>query len=478
MGRSSGVAVLVALLGVSGLSGMGCGSEAIPVDDDGAGGAGGRGSIDARLVVQIWDAGDGAVMPRGWHDRELDVDCEFSLAADGRHRCLPTGERVAGQRDVEVFADASCSVPAAPRPACAPPLAYVRRAPREMPTCSDLAAEPVFAVGDVLDTTTVYVREGGCTPVPGEADALVYEVGDEVPPSEFVGADLAPQGAGRLATYALVADDGAVDPVAIWDSELGECELGGDLAAPACRPTETAMGVPPTWGDPACTERVAMDDRHERPCVTPTAVWDPTAPASGSRLRTIGAALEADQVYRKDDTGTCAAQDVAADRTYYAMGAEIPLDALAPLGEASEGTGRVVVKRVTDASGAVIGPATTFWDTEIDEECAPLELADGYHCVGDLAPGDLFFQDAECAVGVVLGDGHTRPTLAGVDREPTDACDAGTLDQIYRVGALVSVPQPYVRDITGSCHPPDWVAPDGVFYALGEPFQPPRLEAR
>ena len=49
------------------------------------------GSGSGRLVpALVWPPGQGTTLVPGWHDTEKDVDCTFTLASDGKMRCLPT----------------------------------------------------------------------------------------------------------------------------------------------------------------------------------------------------------------------------------------------------------------------------------------------------------------------------------------------------------------------------------------------------
>lgn len=63
-------------------------------------------SGSGRLVPALVAGPDSATLVPGWHDNERDTDCTFTLASDGKQRCLPA----AAQATI-FFTDATCKAP-------------------------------------------------------------------------------------------------------------------------------------------------------------------------------------------------------------------------------------------------------------------------------------------------------------------------------------------------------------------------------
>jgi len=59
-----------------------------------------------RIKAKVYKTADGAVSFAGWHDTELDVDCSFKEAHDGKYRCVPPILITA-----YFFKDSACSEP-------------------------------------------------------------------------------------------------------------------------------------------------------------------------------------------------------------------------------------------------------------------------------------------------------------------------------------------------------------------------------
>ena len=62
----------------------------------------------SRIKARVFVTPGGAQSFSGWHDTQLDVDCHFRVAADGKIRCIPTMNTAN-----LYFKDASCTVPLA-----------------------------------------------------------------------------------------------------------------------------------------------------------------------------------------------------------------------------------------------------------------------------------------------------------------------------------------------------------------------------
>ncbi|NUP13336.1 MAG: hypothetical protein HOW73_45440 [Polyangiaceae bacterium] len=114
------------------------GSTSNSPNTGGNGGHGGEGGTSntqglgyengTRLRARVMHASDGAAQFMGWRDSELDVDCGFTVAADGESRCLPAV--FFSTTGIGIYADAGCTV----------------RAYQTVPSCSG-AVVPKFVVG-------------------------------------------------------------------------------------------------------------------------------------------------------------------------------------------------------------------------------------------------------------------------------------------------------------------------------------------
>lgn len=191
----------------------------------------------------VWQVADGTRRLVGWHDTQLDLDCEFGLYQHGRaHRCLPDVAQV-----FSYYADPACTEPVALSFTTDPPH-YAVSVPID--TCT--TDTTIYALGD--EVVQVYGDDptGAC--VPQTAGVPAYRLGATVPVTTFVGATEQPDGDQLW----LVADDGARAPWAGWD--------GTRAVAPTRMPDGFVRWAPwivayaeliGTYADAACTEPTA-----------------------------------------------------------------------------------------------------------------------------------------------------------------------------------------------------------------------------
>lgn len=188
------------------ISGSGSGSASVTCTSRGGGGASSspaRRGIDADLTSSLPTAarvggGDGRLVPAlvatsataviptpsalalGWHDNERDVDCTFTLATDGKLRCLPTGPAA-----TVFFTDTTCSSPSRVAVLGEVPCAGTGRFGRvATPTCP--VTTRVYALGTErrnLTSASTETSPGRCPTFPGVTNALDAT---EVDPAGFV----------------------------------------------------------------------------------------------------------------------------------------------------------------------------------------------------------------------------------------------------------------------------------------------------
>ena len=141
----------------------------------------------SRLTAIFLESSDGARQFFGWHDTARDVDCSFALTSDGAWRCLPRGAETG-----RFFGDAACTQPLAlARKGCEAPSFAVQT---DLSACGRrMSSTRIFDLGAAFTGPLAYWAPWGvCTAVPS-AELMhsdLYFVGEEEPPSSFVGAEL------------------------------------------------------------------------------------------------------------------------------------------------------------------------------------------------------------------------------------------------------------------------------------------------
>ena len=220
-------------------------------------------SSGTRLRAMVVEAAGGATAWNGWYDTQLGAACAFTLARDGKQRCLPN-ENISSY-----FAGPDCSTPiwVAPPDDCAGPSPkYVQVQAYVPPLCSQgyagsfSAVFPLDQASPPQPTSFSYGSLGAppadCYPTtqsPGQALGL----GPEFVPSSFVAATtttLVPYGDGTLAARLLVADDGATQVLAIVNaSTQQDCLLLGTSSyGSRCLPSSIG-GAVQAYADPGCS---------------------------------------------------------------------------------------------------------------------------------------------------------------------------------------------------------------------------------
>ncbi len=398
---------------------------------------------DGTRLVARYLAADGAAVFRIWHDTERGIDCAFQPASDGEYRCLPNWPDVTYANDE--YADASCTQPVVRAPRCQAPRYAFGRA-MATARCNKPSGRAVFAVGPARASRTVFVyRAGVCQEAftIGAADAL-YDLGDKLPATDFVAAQLGPASSDALAPYTFTADDGAIQADAVWDAVRGgECGGGGRAEPPRCRPSEVALHYDFVWADAACSIQAAVDLSQNRPCATPTAI---VGFGAGPNLRELGARVPAADVHHTnmDNVCTLAPPQMTSDpNDFYLEGAAILDDTLPVMSRVLDGAGRVRAERYADAAGHPLAASRGFYDTVVDEHCYPSQFLDGtVRCVpnstayADAAGSGGIYADAACTQPIAAYDAAAPPMPAiVVTHAPRDACDAVLYDATHAAGA-------------------------------------------
>ena len=139
----------------------------------------------SRLKAKWYVGADGSKQFLGWHDSQLNTDCDFEVASDGATRCIPAYP--AGALLATYFADAACSQPIAYLyPGCATPTYASQSASA---SCALKPVTQIFSIAGVYGGTVYQGTSSSCTAVTATTILSLYtfySIGTESPPSQFV----------------------------------------------------------------------------------------------------------------------------------------------------------------------------------------------------------------------------------------------------------------------------------------------------
>jgi hypothetical protein len=404
-------------------------------------------SSGSRLKAQYYDGGDGAVSFVGWQDTLLGVPCTFSYAEDDVWRCMPTTPFVE-----ESFVDAQCTQPAAWNLCAGAPPPYMPIG--ETTACPAPAyagpqtASAMFAIGATpLPSPTYIGGPGSCQPVdPSTIVGAVYPI-THVDPSKFVAATLSLQSlSDGLAVSFLTAADGATQFLAPYDTKRS-MPCGKDVHSNACLPSAPLPIVGPEPDAGCSSEVIAVDPRA---CVqTDLALEEvatdagPCAPFGNDQAVVVGLGSPVAASIGNVCNGPLAPD--AAQSSYYALGASVPLDDFPQLLTTSAGTGRLRAYQLSTASGDYVANAPAylaFHDEQLGADCTPSPTGDGATRCLPSSLGTSGFSDPDCVTPVVQGlFCQTAPSVGHVTiQNENSLCDPGPVTAIYGVGPEYSGP--------------------------------------
>lgn len=148
-----------------------------------------------RIKMILLTTPDGAEHFVGWHDAQLNVDCGFAVAADGKLRCLPALQQLV---TLGYYSDANCTVSLgmvfAQGGCTAPSFRSYTGSLGATNQCLTTQRETLYN-GATLYTGTVYAKDntGACAVATVPANEKPYTLGPEVPPTTFQSATLSVQ---------------------------------------------------------------------------------------------------------------------------------------------------------------------------------------------------------------------------------------------------------------------------------------------
>jgi hypothetical protein len=144
----------------------------------------------SRLKAKWYVGADGSKQFLGWHDSQLNTDCDFEVASDGATRCIPaypTGALVA-----TYFADTACSQALAySYHGCTGPT-FASQSAAASASCALTPATHIYPISAYSGT----VYEGSSASCSAVTSAAIlgaytfYSIGSEVSPSQFVQATI------------------------------------------------------------------------------------------------------------------------------------------------------------------------------------------------------------------------------------------------------------------------------------------------
>jgi hypothetical protein len=391
----------------------------------------------ARLRLRRLEGG-GASIAIGFHDAELDTDCEI-VPVGGVHRCLPTSP---GGTEV-FFTDAACTsaigMPSAPVEVGG----YVVKHTSSPEGCA--GAYEIFGVTGTTTLTgaeTIYSRESGsCARADATAGAYVT-LGPALASDAFAELDLVsatPDPDHRIELRVYQGADGSrLCTAQLFDRDL---DIGCDLESATdgttrCLPesvTARRVDLPQRdYSDPACSAPLTLVTTTAL-CGAPPAtegyvtVYDFSATCRATvATHVLGAPIDT-PVY----TGTpssCTERALAPDTRRFMVGAETAPASFARASEHEVDTGgrlRRIEQQIED------GPRLErdeFYDTELDTRCFFFRAIDGTErCLPDWTPPvpvasvRTAFTDASCTVEVEVA--HTLGPCTDAPRYARQAVD-------------------------------------------------------
>ena len=137
------------------------------------------GGTDRLVPALVWPPAADALVP-GWHDTMSDVDCTFTLATDGKMRCLPLASKA-----TILFTDDACKSPTVVAVLSEPSCIGLRRYARVVSTTCPPTTK-IYALGpDAKDLMSASVAAG-----PGQCGKVTQAMAafdaTEMAPSQFV----------------------------------------------------------------------------------------------------------------------------------------------------------------------------------------------------------------------------------------------------------------------------------------------------
>lgn len=355
----------------------------------------------SRLEARFLTTDEGFKAWVGWHDTTLNEDCTFQADEQGTQRCFPLN----ATQEI-YFSNESCTRGFVPTSDDAEGGYYYRGKPNECGT-----GIRAFALGEPIEAPAnafALDEAGRCAPVTLGGDAF-RALGAPVDPTTFVAAEYGViDTQDRVASYGLIAEDGAYGMAGFYDEELQTpCSWVGDGdGAAACVPHAKPVE---RFADPSLSQPLLRDETDD--CAS-------FAPSVGVRFDEEGRAhyydrgaiFEGDTVYGNLPQLQAGSTAMTPNARYY-VGEEIAMDRLA----------KAVMTQVENSPTRLV---PLFWQTRVGESWFNrwYDASLGTTCAFTADTDGLCLPSGEGVKVVYTDDGCSQP-IAELPRH--DACEEG-----------------------------------------------------
>ena len=383
-----------------------------------------------RAVVQV--AG-GIKLFSGWHDSELDIDCQWQFDPDGTERCVP--RNVDGYLS---YSDAKCTKLVAVVNSTLPVPAWLPE-----PNGFKCNQGPAYrTIGASVTVTDLYYPDssGACMPTgPVDVNHVTKTVGAIVPGSTFVAATKTVREArdARLSATVRVAADGSREVTSHLDLErqvaCSPREHAGD--GMACVPLNRAY-LQSLFANATCDAPAAYYPGYGQACgKAPDIIQESKAWFTDNYFE-VGKDVTG-SVYGQQPTCKPYVPEFEPNATFFAVGKSIAWASLAQLSTKNEGAGQIAL-RVTRGADDELITREAFFDTKLDSVCRENVTSDLKTRCAPSAPFQVDdFADDKCTQGLF---GYTAGVAPIAQTAFVQAPAAGGGTTLFKRGAKVATP--------------------------------------
>lgn len=348
-----------------------------------------------RLKVR-WNDFDGTKAFSSVWDSTRNEACTPRKFTDAKTYCVPTSGTI-------VYRDATCTMPIGRQSRTCPQTQLNYFTDTDPQTCDNLAKR-IFPRGAQLGGTVSYYSLSGTTcsgPFDGSSFDM-FALGTEIPLTEFATFETpTPSEPARFQQRFAESADGARIFAGIYDSELAsDCFLTLDAtrANARCVPSSTSAGT--YFGDTNCA---VSRTSYRKGCTAPKfstrynlfCAYTASLPDVFRNGALTGAAV----FVPTGSTPACQAITPSAELSFYEVGAQVALDALARTPD-TEGKGRYRLLHTSLGNSRLREPQ--LYDTIRQTECTPTTMQDGtVRCLPVSIygmSGTIYYSDAACTV--------------------------------------------------------------------------------
>lgn len=344
-------------------------------------------------IKQKWFVAPGGTrLFTGMYDSELKATCKFSMAGDGKYRCLPDGSGGSLK-----YSDPECSQPSMENFFSCDVPAYWRASLPD--TCGYRYS--VYSVGAKEAPGATHYEKRGANCVASNPSGNDYYALTAIPDSSFVEATLGKISAGRFSVESYEAADGArycsqhrpFDATHDVATQQGKAIDGKQRMLPAVR-------EPNGFSDDTCTSPAALVDtdactgRNRRFTAEESDACDPVI-----TIRSVGA--EVATAYESDGTACVEAATPAAGTTWNQLSAPLDSNMFAEVLSRTTGTGRLQHQELATPDG--FRWSGGLYDTQSKKLCGVANSAtERARCLPGDVVASLWFKDSGCTEPVYL----------------------------------------------------------------------------